>query len=753
MCDLCAQCGLPVGRRPLRGRVRGAEAAFCCYGCYLVMRVSGEPGVRGVAQGLVLRLGLGLFFALNVMVFSLARYGGHFAIPATLLGAEVDAARFNLLLEYILLAFATPVVLLIGLPMVRRLGSEIVHLAFSIDSLVAIATFAAFALSVRTTLTGGGQVYYDTACWLLVLITLGRYLEARAKVRTTGAVESLLALAPPTARRGRADGGLEEVAAASLVPGEVIEVRPGEGIPADGVVLEGAGTVDRAPLTGEATPEAVRAGVPVHAGTTSIDAAFTAQISVPPGARLLDRIAKLMEEARAARGPRQRLADHVAAWVAPVVVGLGVATFFYWRGRVGVEVALLRMLAVWVIACPCALGIATPMALWVGLGVAARNGLLIRTAAALEAVNAIDTVCFDKTGTLTAATLEVAEVRVGRGVGEGEMRRALAALEARSEHPVGRALAAWAGGSAPAAELRTVVGAGVAGRVDGVLWRAGSRRWLAAERVALEPAGLCRDRLRRAEPGSDRRPGSGLVLHDRVPPSPTNGSRSGLEPAGLRHDRQGSTRAVGAALAPLQPGRWVYLARDGEECAAVRLAEQLAPHAAEAVARLAAMGVSLHLLSGDEPGAVEAVAGRLGVPFTVHAGLLPDEKINAIEQLVAAGRHPLMAGDGINDAPALAVAPLGMAMAGGTDLSRNAADVIALHDDLRLVPDLLALGRRVHQTLIANLLWAFSYNFLGVILAAAGRLSPVFAASAMFISSLLVIANSLRLNRWRPAGD
>jgi len=686
MSDLCAQCGLPAGRRPLRGRVHGEEAAFCCYGCYLVMRVTGEPGVRGAPQGLVLRLGLGLFFALNVMVFSLARYGGHFAIPATLLGEEADAARFNLLLEYILLALSTPVILLIGLPMVRRLGEEIAHLAFSIDSLVAIATLAAFGLSVRTTLTGGGQVYYDTACWLLVLITLGRYLEARAKARTTGAVEQLLSLAPPTARRRRADGSFEEVEAAALTPGEVIEIRPGEGIPADGVVLEGSGTVDRAALTGEATPEPLATGSTVHAGTTSVDAAFTAQITAPPGTRLLDHIARLMEEARAACGPRQRLVDQVAGWVAPVVVGLGVATFLYWRGRVGVELALLRTLAVWVIACPCALGIATPMALWVGLGVAARNGLLIRTAAALEAIGTVDTVCLDKTGTLTAAALEFAEVRLAPGVDEGDVRSALAALEVRSEHPVGRALVAWAGRGRPAEALRTVVGAGVVGRIDGALWRAGSHRWLESEGVLL-----------------------------------------------------------GADLAAPEPGRRVYLARDGEAVAAIRLAERLAPGATEAVARLAAMGFDLHLLSGDGQGAVDEVVGRLPADLNAHASLLPDEKIAVIEALVADGRRPLMAGDGINDAPALAAAPVGMAMVGGTDLSRTAADVVALRDDMRLVPDLLALGRSVHRTLITNLLWAFAYNVIGVALAMSGRLSPVFAASAMFISSLLVIANSLRL--------
>jgi len=347
-----------------------------------------------------------------------------------------------------------------------------------------------------------------------------------------------------------------------------------------------------------------------------------------------------------------------------------------------------------VIACPCALGIATPMALWVGLGVAARNGLLIRTAAALESLGTVDTVCLDKTGTLTSADLEVAEVRLAPGSDEGMVRRALAALESRSEHPVGRALVAWAGAAEASEELRTLVGAGVAGRIEGVQWRAGSRRWLETEGVDLGPA-----------------------------------------------------------LTGLEPGRWVYLARDDQAYAAVRLGEHLAPGAAEAVARLAAMDIDLHLLSGDEAAAVAEVEARLPVPIATHAGLLPDEKIAAIEALVEADRHPLMAGDGINDAPALAAAPVGMAMAGGTDLSRTAADVVALRDDLRLLPDLLALGRRVHRTLITNLLWAFAYNVIGVGLAVAGRLSPVFAASAMFISSLLVIANSLRLNRWRPERD
>jgi len=686
----CGQCDLPVPSRPLRARVRGEEHVFCCYGCYLVLQVTGQRGEAGAAQGLMLRLGFGLFFSLNVMVFSLARYGEYFALPQTLLGAEADNARFNLLLEYLLLGFATPVMLLIGVPLLRRFVDEVRRLTFSVDSLIGIATFAAFGLSVRTTLSGGGEVFYDTATWLLVLITLGRYLESRAKLRTTDAIQQLLDLAPITARRLRDDGTWEEIAAEVLGVGDTIEVRPGEGIPADGVCLDGAGHIDQAALSGEAEPAALLPGTGVRAGTVSLDAGFTMRVDAPPGARLLDRIAALMRAARDQRAPTQRVADRVAGWVTPVVLACGVLTFLYWRPLIGTGEALLHGLSVWVIACPCALGIATPMALWVGLGVAARRGLLIRSAAVLERLAAVDTVCFDKTGTLTSGEMEVAEVVAAPGASEAALQQAVAALEARSEHPVGRSLTRWAGEPTgePLERLRTLPGRGVRGERAGQTWLAGSREWL---------------------------------------------------------EEEGHT--IPAALAALPPGRWIYVAWDAAARGAVRLTEQLQIGAETALQRLAAMDLSLHLLSGDAVDNVQRLASVLPVPMMVHGALLPDGKIAALERLTRNGHTPLMVGDGINDAPALAAAPVGLAIAGGTDLTRDAADVVALHTDLGMVPDLLDLARRVRRTLVTNLAWAFAYNLVGVALAATGHLSPVFAASAMLVSSLLVIGNSLRLGR------
>jgi heavy metal translocating P-type ATPase len=434
----------------------------------------------------------------------------------------------------------------------------------------------------------------------------------------------------------------------------------------------------------------------VRAGTVSLDAGFTMRVDAPPGLRLLDRIAALMRAARDQRAPTQRIADRVAGWVTPVVLACGVLTFLYWRPSIGTGEALLHGLSVWVIACPCALGIATPMALWVGLGVAARRGLLIRSAAVLERLAAVDTVCFDKTGTLTSGAMQVAEVVVAPGATEAALQQAAAALEARSEHPVGRSLARWAGEPTcvPLERLRTMPGRGVRGERAGQTWLAGSREW-------LEEEGL----------------------------------------------------TVPAALAALPPGRWIYIGWDAALRGAVRLTEQLQIGAETALQRLAAMDLSLHLLSGDAVDNVQRLARALPVPMTVHGALLPDGKIAALERLTRNGHTPLMVGDGINDAPALAAAPVGLAIAGGTDLTRAAADVVALHTDLGMVPDLLDLARRVRRTLVANLAWAFAYNLVGVALAATGHLSPVFAASAMLVSSLLVIGNSLRLGRGEAATE
>ena len=566
----------------------------------------------------------------------------------------------------------------------------------TMDTLVALGTSAAFGLSVWALVSGRGPLYFEASAVVIALVRLGKWLENRARRQAGAAIRALARLRPEQARVRR-EHGEEDIPTHALRPGDLLVIRPGERIAADSVVREGSGSVDESLLTGESLPVAKGPGSRIVGGALNGEALLVAEITAVGAESQLARMVRLVEDAQAAKPPLQRLVDRVSAVFVPVVVGIALLTLVgWWVGGAGIEVAAINAVSVLVIACPCALGLATPAAIMVGTGVAARHGILIRDPAALEQARAIRTVVFDKTGTLTEGRPQLVALLPVTGAREEDILRAAAALQAGSEHPLARAVAARAAGLAlpQASGVRALPGRGLEGEVEGRKLLLGTGRLMTEAGVDLAPLGEAAARL------------------------------------------QSEGRTV-SFLA--EPGRLLGLLAFGDE---------LKPGAHEAVAQLRARGLRVMLLTGDNRGAAEATARSLGIE-EVRAEALPADKACVVRDLRAHGAVA-MVGDGVNDAPALAAADLGLAMATGTDVAAAAAAITLMRGDPTLVAAALDIARRTHGRIRQGLFWAFVYNVVGIPLAASGLLSPVVAGVAMAFSSVSVIGGALLLRRWQP---
>jgi Cu+-exporting ATPase len=570
----------------------------------------------------------------------------------------------------------------------------------NMDLLVAMGTSAAFGLSVVQWLRGEHHLYFEAAAVVIAFVLLGRFFEHRAKRATGAAIAALLALRPRTARRLDEAGREEEVPLAALRVGDRIVIRPGERVPADGEVEEGAAGMDESALTGESRAIEKAVGDAVATGTVSLDGRLVVRARAVGGDTRLAQVAALVQAAQASRAPVQKLVDRVSAVFVPVVVGIAVVTLLGWLlAGAGPAVALLHAVAVLVIACPCALGLATPAAIMAGTGAAARAGILIRDAAALEQAGRIGLVVFDKTGTLTEGKPSLAALHPAKGVALEDALHMAARLQAGSEHPLARAVLAVAGNDArPAEDFRALPGRGVEGVLDGRRLALGSTR-------LLEESGL----------------------------SPGLLGRAAAHQAALGH-------TLSWLIDPAKPTLLALLS----------FADAPRATSGGAVRALKARGVGVAMLTGDSPEAAGAVAGALGID-TVAAGVLPAQKAERIASWQAEGQRVAMVGDGVNDAAALASADLGIAMGSGTDAAIAAAHVTLLRPDPALVPATLAITRRTLTKIRQNLLWAFAFNALGIPLAALGGLSPALAGAAMAFSSVAVLGNALLLARWRAA--
>jgi len=601
-------------------------------------------------------------------------------------------------------ALATPVQFFLGARFYRSGWKALRAGSGNMDLLVAIGTSAGWGLStwllLRHGAHGTAHTYFEAAAVVITLVLLGKWLESRAKRQTTQAIRALQALRPERARVRR-EGADVDVAIAQVRVDDVIVVRPGERLPVDGRVIDGASHVDESLITGESLPVAKHAGDAVTGGAVNGEGLLLVRTTAVGAESTLARIVRLVASAQAKKAPIQRLVDRVSAVFVPVVLVLALVTLLGWGlGSGDWERAILDAVAVLVIACPCALGLATPTAIMAGTGVAARHGILIKDAEALETAHAVTIVAFDKTGTLTEGRPELLACEADDGDATA-LLAASAALQAGSEHPLARAVIATAqrdGLAVPqAADVRAVPGRGISATVGARALRLGSTRWMQELNVDL---------------------------------------------AALRA-RAEALQAQGRTVS------WV-----ADVSSAPKLLGLLAfgdaprPSAAAAVQRLHAMGVRTVLISGDHRGSAEAVAKALGID-EVRAQVLPQDKAAIVAALKAGGARVAMVGDGINDAPALAAADVGIAMGSGTDVAMHAAGITLMRGDVGLVADAIELSRRSTAKIRQNLFWAFAYNVVGIPLAAFGLLQPVIAGAAMAFSSVSVVSNALLLRRWK----
>jgi Cu+-exporting ATPase len=614
-------------------------------------------------------------------------------------------------------ALATPVVLWGGWPFFVRAVQALGHRTANMFTLIALGTGAAWAFSVVATVApelfpagfrdahGAVPVYFEAAAVIVTLVLLGQVLELRARRQTGSAIRALLGLSPKTARRVRPDGADEDIPLGDVQVGDRLRVRPGEKVPVDGEVVEGRSAVDESMVTGEPMPVEKNAGDTVIGGTVNATGSFVMTATKVGSETLLARIVALVGEAQRSRAPVQKLADLVAAWFVPAVVLVAVVTFVVWAlfgPSPALAYALVNAVAVLIIACPCALGLATPMSIMVGVGRGAREGVLVKNAEALERMEKVDTVVVDKTGTLTEGKPKLVTVEPAAGFAEPDVLRLASSLERGSEHPLAAAVVAGAKERSiepGAAEgFETVSGKGVRGRVDGRSAALGNRAMMADEGV------------------------------------------SGIDALTARAD---ALRAEGQTV--------LFLAADGKPAGLLGVADPVKATTPEALARLHAEGIKVAMLTGDSRVTAEAVAKKLGID-QVFAEVLPEQKADMVRRLRSEGRVVAMAGDGINDAPALAAADVGIAMGTGTDVAMESAAVTLVKGDLRGIAKARALSRSVMANIRQNLVFAFAYNVLGVPIAAGVLypvfgllLSPMIAAAAMSLSSVSVVGNALRL--------
>lgn len=629
--------------------------------------------------------------------FPLARliFAGAFALPLFVIGMFLRFPHDG----WVMLALATPVQFVAGWEFYVKTFKGLRHGVLGMDALIALGTSAAYGYSLYALLFGHAHHYYfETAAVIITLILFGRWLEARAKGRASAAIAGLMKLAPPIAHRLR-DGREEDVAVEDIVPGDMLAVRPGERLPVDGVVAAGASAVDESMLTGEPIPARKGAGDLVVGGTVNGTGALTIKATRVGADTVLAQIVRSVREAQGSKAPVQKLADRVAAVFVPAVMGIALLTLTGWlvTGH-SPEQAIVAAVAVLVIACPCALGLATPTAVTVGTGKGAELGILFRDAEALELMGRVTAVAFDKTGTLTRGKPAVVAWTPAPGTAEDDLVRYAAAAEQPSEHPVARAIVAAAaarGATWPsAAEFDSSTGRGITAMVAG-------------ERVLV---------------GSLR-----LMSENGVDTTVLAGELAALEARGVTA---------------------VAVARGHALLGLIGVADEPKTDARSAIDELQRLGLTTLMLTGDNDATARAIAADLGLA-DVRARLLPEDKLQALKELKSGGAVVAMVGDGINDAPALAAADVGLALGTGTDVALEAAGIALISGNLVGVPRAWRLSRRTLRNIKQNLFFAFFYNVAALPLAALGLLNPMIAAGAMALSSISVVTNALRLRRFR----
>ena len=680
----CSHCLLPIGRLGQNREVNGEALAFCCYGCCLAYQMRHGERDEPEAARLLIRLGVGAFLAMNIMLFSLLIYAGTFEGATMGVG---DGAILHLV-HWLLWILTTPLVVVLGGPFIAGAWHAARQGRLSTDTLVTVGVLAAYGFSAYQVWHGSGEVYFDTVTMVLILFTLGRYLEALGRVQASRSLAPMLA-AERAQVRVVADGSDILRPVREIVPGTVVRVLPGERIAVDAVVIEGRSECDEAVLTGQAEPQLKTAGAPMYAGSINGAGQLLVRATTAGTATRWIQISRMVRDALARKSLLGTTVDRLAAVFIPVVLLLAAGTLWFWTGLVPFEQALLTALAVLVVACPCALGLAAPLATTLGIGVAARRAILLRSGGVLEKLVRIKAVAFDKTGTLTEGRPRLLKV-IGHDANEQQVLYHAVALARASEHPLAKAIAQAQRdlSAAAASEVQARAGAGISGRVDG-------------RAVAMGSAGF-------------------------------------MSTLGWKVPAEWPTVPQDCTL--------VYVGWEGKVRGVIALDDRALPEAAAVTKILRDRDMTVLLLSGDRELAVAHTATSLGIPVW-RSELMPEDKVGVLRDWAQRHGPTAMVGDGLNDGPVLAAAAVGIAVGGATDLARESADIVLPENALANLPWLFDLAAKVRRSIRVNLAWALGYNLVALGLAASGLLQPVLAAGLMAGSSLIVIVRSLGARR------
>lgn len=682
----CYQCGIPITGKPLKFEVDGKTEDFCCFGCYLINRTTGLRGEEGTALAFLGKFGFGYFLAMLVMMLSMYIYGSHFVDPN-----DREMLLFTGFIKWVILFLSTPVMILLGIPILKNSFSKENLLNFNTDTLIAIGSFSAYFLSVYSVLTGKNAIYFETATMILVLVTFGRYLETSSRVKASNFMKQLMDLSAKKATVIK-DGKEVEIPVEEVRVGDIVKIKPGEKVSADGVIVEGVGNVDESILTGEIKPVLKKVGDYLYTGTTVLDGSFLIKVDKPQSQWTLNRFIEIMKQIRNTKAPINRITDRIAFYFLPIVFFLAISSFIYWFIQAGFEKALIVSLSVLLISCPCAFSIGAPLALWLGLGQAMKDGVIIKSAEVLEKLSTVKKVFFDKTGTITERTMEVSQVWFK----DDKSRNVFYSLEKNSEHPLAKSFINWCKECRELKidDFKVVFGFGIKGKVEGKEYILGSEEFLKQH---------------------------GVMLDDNIKKLKENAIKNG-EVITFLSDKQ---QILGF----------------------VSFSQKIRPEAKITIDALKNLKVEVGILTGDSDYFANVLKKELQIE-DVRANLLPEDKLKAIKEEKSKGKVVAMVGDGINDAPALAEADIGIAMGCGTDLTRESASISLIGDDLRKIPLIIILSRKVKRVIYTNIFWAFIYNIIGMGLAITGHLNPVFAALAMVLSSVFVIGNSLRIKTY-----
>ena len=678
------------------------------------------------AWKILTRLAWGILFSMDTMMMSFFLYYD-WARALIFGGGSTIPAGIVLLFKILMLLGSTLTMIVLVPPILLSSWQGLRERRISTDTLIAIGSLSGYFASLYS-FAQGGDVYFDTATTILVFVTAGHYLELNARARGSESLERLLTRAPDVACVIR-EGEEKEVPASTIKLNETVIVRPGSSIPVDAVVTSGSGSVNEASITGEAELVFKESGDTVYSGTVNVDGQLTLRATGVGEERVMAKLVRLLREALSRRAPVQRLADKISAIFVPLTVLSALGAFVFWSLNFGSSQGLLVALAVLLIACPCALGVATPLAIWAGMGRAAEGGVLIRSAEALEKLANVKAVFFDKTGTLTKGTLKLNEIIAADGITEERIVSLAASLESASEHSLGRAVIVYALKNKivthPVKNFKAYAGLGI----EGVIARSVLRDEAISKPVSSEVEGRDRDcfvkNTRNDVSGSMRVIVGSSRFMDRLNiNNPLREQKEKLE---------------------LQGRTVVCVAWEGDVRGLLGFSEAVRPESLGVIRELIEDGIIVEALTGDDRSAAEALANQLNI--RVHANLLPEDKQRLISEARLKYGTVAMVGDGLNDAPALARADVGIALGCGVDVTRETADVSFIGSDLRHVAWTIHLARETYKTIRGNLWWAFFYNVIGIALAMVGILHPIVAAIAMVVSNLFVVGNSLRLAR------